>query len=68
MNILEDFTRLGLRASYHLASDNNKDWVEGFAAKQEAEDLYIANPAQRAEMREIARQFLWHLDVDKLEQ
>ncbi len=68
MNDLKDFTRLGLRASYYLASDNTKHWTEGFASKQEAEDLYIANPAQRAEMREISKQFLWSLDVDKLGQ
>ena len=60
--ILEEFEHLGISASFHYADDTaSGEWR--IAANEEAKALALFrdNPHLQADMREIAKGFLWTL-------
>ena len=65
--ILDEFSELGLRASYHYADDSCGEWGAGDAAKDAALKLFDDNPDLRPAMRVLARDFLWTLSLYRKE-
>ena len=63
MTVLEKFTQLGNQASFHYAADHTSEWRLGTPLEREAIELFDANPDLHAEMREVARGFLWSLEM-----
>lgn len=61
MTVLEKFTQLGQQASYHYAADRTSEWRLGTPLEREAIELFDQHPELHAEMREIAKGFLWSL-------
>ena len=68
MNVLEKFTQFGQQASYHYAADRGNEWRLGTPLEREAIELFDAHPELHAEMREIAKGFLWSLAMRRPEQ
>ena len=67
MSILDDFKKHGMKASFHYADDTGKEWGSGDAEKRKALAIFDANAAMQGEMRELAKQFLWTLCLDRPE-
>jgi hypothetical protein len=63
--ILKEFTELGQKASYHYADDSTKEWNLGDRAKREALKLFDNNSELQAQMRVIARNFLWSITLER---
>ena len=63
--ILKEFTELGQTASYHYADYTTKEWSLGDTAKRAALKLFDNNPELQAQMRVIARNFLWSLTLER---
>ena len=63
MNVLDKFTQLGQQASYHYAADRTSEWRLGGPLEREAIELFDAHPELHAEMREVAKGFLWSLEL-----
>ena len=63
MTVLEKFEQLGQQASYHYAADRTSEWRLGTPLEREAIAMFDANPELHAEMREIAKGFLWSLEM-----
>ena len=62
MSVLEDFKRLGDKASFHFADDSTKEWGLAKVSERSATDLFDAHPELQDEMKEIAKRFLWKLN------
>lgn len=61
---LEEFERLGMKASYHFADDTCKEWDQGNAAKQAAMKLYYAGTEEeKVQMLLVSKKFLWSLKM-----
>jgi len=67
MNVLDKFTQLGQQASYHYAADRTSEWRLGTPLEAEAVALFDAHPELQAQMREIAKGFLWPLALRRPE-
>ena len=63
MTVLEKFTQLGQQASYHYAADRTSEWRLGTPLEREAIAMFDANPELQAQMREVAKGFLWSLEL-----
>ena len=63
MTALEEFKKLGQQASYHYAADRGNEWRLGTPLEAEAVALFDAHPELHAEMREVAKGFLWSLEL-----
>jgi hypothetical protein len=64
--ILEQFKKHGDMASFHYADDSaSGEWRLGHAEEQKALELFDANPELQNEMREIAKGFLWTLELSR---
>ena len=63
--ILEEFKRVGQKASYHFADDSAKEWPLGNQKQKEALALFDQHPKLQADMREIAAKFLWSLKLER---
>lgn len=63
--ILEQFKKHGMDASYHFADDTCKEWAFAYIEKEKALTLFNDHPELQPEMIEIAKSFLWTLDVGK---
>ena len=61
--IIEDFRKHGMDASYHYADDSGSEWHQGAAEERAALELFDANPDLQGEMREVAKGFLWSLNM-----
>ncbi len=59
--ILEQFKKLGDKASFHFADDTCREWASGHRAEKAAMKLFNDNPGLQNEMRMIARAFLWSI-------
>ena len=68
MTALEKFKQLGQQASYHYAADRTSEWRLGTPLEREAIAMFDAHPELHAEMREIAKGFLWSLAMRRPEQ
>lgn len=64
-SILTEFNELGRLASFHYADDSGREWTQADAAKRQALALFDAHPELQAEMREIAKPFLWSLGMER---
>ena len=62
MDAVEQFKTHGMSASYHYADDSGKEWNLGDAEKAKALAVFDENPDHQAEMREVAKGFLWAYD------
>ena len=67
LSIPEQFKTLGMQASYHYACDYGSEWKLGRPLEQKALKLFDANPELQAEMRDIAKDFLWSLKSERPE-
>lgn len=67
MEILDEFKKHGLDASYHYADDSGSEWSLAHISKNKAIALFDSNPNQQDEMRNIATQFLWSLKNERPE-
>ena len=56
---IEKFTKHGNKASYHYADDSCREWDLAKAEVVKAIAVFDASPEHHAEMREIAKGFLW---------
>lgn len=65
MNALEQFKAHGNRASFHHASESGNEHRLAYNQESMAMNLYRLNPELRAEMRAIAKEFLWAYDFDR---
>ena len=65
-NPIDEFKRLCYKASYHFADDSGKEWGLAYKAKSEALEIFDAHPDLQAEMREIAKWFLWGGEMTRL--
>ena len=61
MTIVEQFEYIGRTASYHYADDSGREWSDGDKLKRVAVAIFEDNPELQAEMREVAKGFLWSL-------
>ena len=64
-NIVMQFRDLGDKASYHYADDSGSEWGLADDEKRMALALFDANPELQQEMREVARGFLWSLELER---
>lgn len=64
--LLEQFQRLGERASYHLADDTSSgEWRIGYGLQRQAVAIYNEHPELHEQMLAIARErFIWRLPDD----
>ena len=60
--ILEQFEKYGMDASYHYADDTCSEWDMAYREAEKARELFDNNKQLQKEMREIAKRFLWTLD------
>ena len=65
ITLTERFKELGMQASYHYADDTCKEWGAGDKAKHQALKIFDDNPALQPELRKIAADFLWTLEIDR---
>lgn len=63
--VLDEFKRLGTKASYHYADDSTHEWDLADEAKTSALALFDAYPELEARFRSIARDFLWSLTISR---
>ena len=64
--ILSKFKHHGLTASYYFADDTaSGEWRNGYGEQRKALELFDAHPDLHAEMREIAKNFLWSLSSER---
>lgn len=63
---LDEFKRLGEKASYHYADDSTKEWDLASSAKLQALEVFDANPELQPQMRAIAKGFLWGCEMPRL--
>ena len=59
--VLQQFKDLGKQASYHYACDYGSEWRLGTPLEARALKLFDHSPLLQAEMRVIAKGFLWSL-------
>jgi hypothetical protein len=64
--ILEQFEDFGNRASCCYADDSCREWGTGDFLKAQAMTLYESNPGWQPKMREVAKGFLWDMDLEIL--
>ena len=64
-NVLEEFKKLGQKASFHYADDTTKEWSLGDTAKRETLKLFDSYPELQDQMRVIAKDFLWSLTLER---
>lgn len=64
-NPVDEFKRAGMDASYHYADDSTKEWGLARKAEREALRLFDAHPEHQDEMREVAKGFLWSLNIER---
>ena len=60
--ILEQFKKLGMDASFHFADDTGSEWGLAYRDQEKALDLYLKNPSLQEEMKEIAKGFIFSLE------
>ena len=60
-DVLEMFKFRGNQASFHYADDSGSEWGEGAAQERAARALFAEHEGLQAEMRDIAKGFLWKL-------
>lgn len=63
--VIKLFKAYGLTASYHFADDSGKEYSQGSAAKKQALDLFDQFPKLEPVFREVAKGFLWSLEIDR---
>lgn len=64
MDKLTEFKTLGMASSYHLAGELS-EWRVGLELQNKAVRCYLAaRPSEKIFMRNIARGFLWDLDME----
>ena len=68
MSALEKFKQLGHQASYHYAAGRTSEWRLGTPLEREAIAMFDQHPELHAEMRDIAKGFLWSLEMRRPEQ
>lgn len=62
--VMDDFERLGKKASYHYADDSGKEWGTGNTYRDQALTLFDAHPDLQPAMRKLAAtEFLWSLTL-----
>ena len=65
--ILKEFKHYGMSASFHYADDTHSgDWMKGSSYEAKAMALFREHPELEAEMREIAKGFIWTLKSQPL--
>lgn len=64
---LLQFKKHGDSASYHYADDSGGEWGVARDRKTKALELFDSNPPLQAQMREIAKGFLWSLKTERPE-
>ena len=64
--VLEQFEELGKDASYHYAGDMS-EFHSGMMLERQALALFDQHPELQAEMREVAKGFLWSLKMSRPE-
>ncbi len=62
MDWLKIFQQHGSNASFHYADDTCREWGAAHREKNKALEIFDNNPKLQAEMREIAKGFLWSLE------
>lgn len=65
--ILDKFSRHGRFASFHYADDTCEEWSLGDRQKAQALKLFDENPRLQPQMRMIAKDFLWSLNMERKE-
>ncbi|MCK5016870.1 MAG: hypothetical protein KAS32_07335 [Candidatus Peribacteraceae bacterium] len=62
-SVQDEFRSLGFTASRHYADDAGKEWAQGDEYKNKAVKLFDEHPELESELREIAKEFLWSINV-----
>ena len=57
--ILDEFTELGRKASFHFAAEYPNEDSLAYSAVNSAMQLYRNNPHLREDMTELSKKFLW---------
>jgi hypothetical protein len=63
--ILNAFKELGNRASFHFADDSGSEWNNGYEYQNQALEWFDSCPELQPKMREIAKKFLWSLNISR---
>ena len=63
--LLAQFRKGGSTASYHFADDTASEWGLGSKHEKEALRIFDNHPELEEELREIAKGFLWSLNMKR---
>jgi len=60
-DILEEFEKLGMSASFHYADDTGSEWGLATRDQDKAIELFFKYPNLQKQMLEIGSKFLWSI-------
>lgn len=61
--ILDEFQKHGMNASYHYADDSGKEWQLGSVEADKCRAMVLKHPELADKFRNIARHFLFSMEI-----